>query len=257
MSQQTLMQLREMRLNGFIDALRHQQESTHYNGLSFDERLSFLVNQEYLDRQNRKLKRSLDKAQLKQNATIEDVDFETPRKLNRAAFLELAAGTWVSQKHNLLIIGPTGIGKSFLSCALADKVCRMGFQSRYYRTNTFLSELLLAKADGSYPKLTRQLSKTHLLVMDEWLRDPLTTVQAREILDILDDRYRKASTLFCSQVPVKEWHARIEDSSIADAILDRIVHDSLRLELDGNSMRKKTSAISNNKASLRSDNLEK
>ena len=242
-----------MRLTGFIDALQQQQESTQYHALSFDERLSFLVDREYLDRQNRKLKRSLDKAQLKQNATVEDVDFETPRKLNRASFLELAAGTWVSQKHNLLVVGPTGIGKSFLACALADKACKMGFQSRYYRTNTLLSELLLAKADGSYPRLTQQLGKTHLLVMDEWLRDPLTTVQAREVLDILDDRYRKASTLFCSQVPVKEWHSRIEDPSIADAILDRIVHDSLRLELDGNSMRKKTSAISRTKASLRSE----
>ena len=252
MSQQTMEQLKQMRLMGFVEALREQQESAQHQQLSFDERFAFIVDKEYLNRQTRRLKRAIKKAQLKQIATIEDVDFNTSRKLKRAAFMELAGGGWISKCHNLVIVGPTGIGKSFLACALADKACKLGFQARYYRTNAFLSELLLAKADGSYPKLVAQLAKTHLLVIDEWLRDALNHSQAREMLDILDDRYRKASTLFCSQLPVKDWHARIEDPTIADAILDRVVHDSLRIELDGQSMRKTTSQIVK-QASLRSD----
>lgn len=247
MHQQTLEQLREMRLRGFIDALQEQQESSHYHTLSFEERLAFIVDKEYLNRKTRRLKRVIKTAQLKQQATVEDVDFETPRKLQRSLFMELASGGWVRKRHNLIVTGPTGIGKSFLACALADNACKQGFQARYYRTNAFISELLLAKADGSYPKLATQLAKTHVLVIDEWLRDPLNHSQARELLDVLDDRYRKASTIFCSQLFVKNWHSRIEDPTIADAILDRIVHDSFRIELDGKSMRETTSTIGHGK----------
>lgn len=243
MIQQTVEKLKDMRLSGFVEALREQQESVQYQKLSFDERFGLIVDKEYLVRKNRKLKRSITNARLKQQATIEDVDFDTPRKLKRAEFLELAGGTWISNKHNLVIVGPTGIGKSFLACSMADKACKLGFQVRYYRANAFISELLMAKADGSYAKLVAQLIKTHLLVIDEWLRDSLNHSQAREFLDILDDRYRKASTIFCSQLPIKDWHDRIEDPTIADAMLDRIVHDSHRIELDGPSMRKKTSPI--------------
>lgn len=248
--QQTIEKLKQMRLTGFVEAVCEQQESTQYQKLTFDERFAFIVDKEYLNRKTRKLKRNITRAQLKQQATIEDVDFDTPRKLKRAQVLELAGGNWITERHNLVIIGPTGIGKSFLACALADKACKLGFQARYYRANAFLSELLLAKADGSYPKLVTQLAKTQLLVIDEWLRDMLNHSQAREMLDILDDRYRKASTIFCSQMPVKDWHARIEDPTIADAMLDRIVHDSHRIQLDGQSMRKKTSRIITDNSSL-------
>lgn len=253
MNHQTVEKLRDMRLTGFIDALREQQESMHYQKLDFDERFGLIVDKEHLIRKNRKLKRSITKAKLKQQATIEEIDFDTPRKLKRAEFLELAAGSWLENRHNLVLIGPTGIGKSFLACSLADRACKLGFEARYYRTNAFISELLLAKADGSYPKLVAQLAKVDLLIIDEWLRDTLNQSQAREMLDILDDRYRKASTIFCSQLPVREWHARIEEPTIADAMLDRIVHDSHRIELDGQSMRKKTSLISEGNTSLRSD----
>jgi DNA replication protein DnaC len=253
MIEQTVEKLKEMRLTGFVEALREQHETTQYQNLAFDERFAFIVDKEYFNRQTRKLNRAIKRAQLKQQATIEDVDFEAPRKLKRAQFLELATSNWIRKHHNLIIVGPTGIGKSFLACALADQACKSALQARYYRTNAFLSELLLAKADGSYPKLVMQLAKTHLLIIDEWLREPLSHSQAREILDILDDRYRKASTIFCSQLAVKDWYARIEDPTMADAILDRIVHDSLRLELDGKSMREKTSEIVNPGSSLRSD----
>lgn len=258
MIQQTVDKLREMRLTGFVEAFKEQQESTQYQKLAFDERFGFIVEKEYLNRKTKRLKRAITKAQLKQLATVEDVDFETPRKLKRAEFLELAACNWISERHNLIILGPTGIGKSYIACALAEKACKLGFQAKYYRTNELLSELLLAKADGSYSKLVAQMAKTHLLIIDEWLRDTLNHSQAREMLDILDDRYRKASTIFCSQLPVQDWHARVEDPTIADAMLDRIVHDSHRLELDGQSMRKKTSVISQQEmASLRSDKIKK
>lgn len=253
MIQQTVEKLRNMRLTGFIHALKEQQESTQYQKLDFDERFGLIVDKEYLIRQNRRLKRAITNARLKQQATVEDIDFETPRKLKRSEFLELASGGWISHCHNLVIVGPTGIGKSFLACSLADKACKLGFQARYYRVNDLLSELLLARADGSYPKLAAQFANTQLLIIDEWLRDSLNHAQARELLDILDDRYRKASTLFCSQLPIADWHQRFEDPTIADAILDRIVHDSLRIELDGPSMRKTTSQISKHKTSLRSD----
>ena len=254
--QQAIEKLREMRLRGFIDAVREQLESSQYQQLSFDERFSMIVEREYLDRKTRRMKRAITRAQLKQQATVDDIDFETPRKLKRKQFLELSTGNWIRSKHNLVIVGPTGIGKSYLACALADRACKLGYQARYFRTNTFLSEVMLAKADGSYPKFVAQMAKTELLVIDEWLRDMLDHVQAREMLDVLDDRYRKGSTIFCSQLPVSEWHARIDDPTIADAILDRIVHDSMRIELDGQSMRKKTSTIASDKASLRSDQIK-
>ena len=253
MNEQTVEKLREMRMSGFIQAIREQQENPQYHQLSFDERFGQLVETEYLNRKTSKLKRSLRRAKLKQQATVEDIDFETPRKLKRAQFLELAAGNWIKERHNLVILGPTGIGKSFLACALADKACKLGYLARYYRMNAFSSEILFSKADGSYPKLIAQLAKTQLIVIDEWLREPLGAAQAREILDVLDDRYRKASTIFCSQIPVKDWHQRIEDPTIADAILDRIIHDSHRIELCGQSMRKTTSKIRSLNASLRSE----
>ena len=137
MIQQTVEKLKDMRLSGFIDALREQQESSQYQKLSFDERFGLIVDKEYLLRKNRRLKRSITKARLKQQATIEDIDFDTPRKLKRTEFLELAGGNWISKKHNLVIVGPTGIGKSFLACSLADKACKLGFQARYYRARRY------------------------------------------------------------------------------------------------------------------------
>jgi len=254
MNQQIISKLREMRLGGFIAGVEEQEESTQYQQLAFEERFGMIVEKEYLNRKSKRLKRTISKAKLKQQATIDEIDFKANRGLKRTEFLEFAGCGWISNRHNLIINGPTGVGKSFIACALAEQACRLGFQAKYYRANSFLSELLLAKADGSYPKLVKQLAKTPLLIIDEWLRDPLNQAQARELLDILDDRYRKASTIFCSQLPVKDWHSKIEEPTIADAILDRVVHDSLRIELHGQSMRKKTSQILlDSDSSLRSD----
>lgn len=246
MIEQTMQHLRDMRLSGFIEALREQHESTQYSGLAFDERLSLLVDREYMRRKNNRVKASVRQAKLKQMASVDQIDFETSRKLDKAKILELANGKWIHEKQNIIITGPTGAGKTFVASALADKACRMGSQAQYYRTHELASEVYLAKADGSYPSLISKMAKTKVLIFDEWLRDPLTPNNARLILDILDERYQNNSNIFCSQIPVEQWFDLIQDPTIADAILDRIIHNSHRINIGGESMRKKT-------ASLRSD----
>ena len=248
MIEQTVQQLRNMKLNGFIEAFKEQKESTQYGDLAFDERFSLLVDREYLRRKNNRIKTAIKHARLKQAASLDRIDFEANRKLNKAKILEFAGCGWISEKQNIIISGPTGAGKTFIACALADRACKLGFQARYYRTHEFATELQLAKADGSYPRLVAKLAKTKVLIFDEWLRDTLNPNNSRLILDILDERYQNNSNIFCSQVPVEQWFEYIQDPTIADAILDRILHNSHRINIDGESMRKKN-------ASLRSDNF--
>lgn len=243
MLQQTIEKLSLLRLTGFIEALQDQKQSSKYLELSFEERLAFLVDKEFLRREDSRLARLLKEAQLKQSATIEDVDFKTPRGLHAATFMELAQCTWIRNKHNLIITGLTGMGKSFLACALANKACHLQFRARYYKCADLVRELLLARATGTYHKLALALSRLNLLIIDEWLRDPLPQEHAREILDLLDNRFRQASTILISQLSVSDWHQHISDPTLADAILDRIVHDSHRLPLTGKSMRDLTSSL--------------
>lgn len=242
--QQTIEQLKDLKLFGLLEAWQEQQSLTTYHDLSFDERLSLLVEREYLRRHHQRLQRRLAVARLPIHASLELVDFAVPRGLRKVQFLELAQGQWVHNRLSLILLGPTGVGKSFLACVLADHLCRQGHSVRYIKTADLLLELRLARADGSYPKLRKQFALYTVLVLDEWLRDPLSLVDAREILDLLDERFRKTSCLFVTQVPVSQWHPQIQDPTLADAILDRIVHDSLRLSLKGESMRKLTSQLS-------------
>ena len=235
---QIMEQMRGLKLGGCITALQEQLSNSSYQDLPFDQRLAMLLEREQLRRQNLRLAKRLKAAQLKQNAIVEQVDFHTPRQLSKAQFLELANCGWVQSSHNLFITGPTGVGKSYLACALADKACRQGFSVLYQRAADLYAQLLLARASGTYPDLALKLAKTKLLLIDEWLRDPLSEVQAREVLDLLDDRYGQAATAFISQVPVSDWHANIAAPTIADALLDRIVHNAIRIELRGESMRK-------------------
>lgn len=243
MINQAIQKLQELKLNGFIQALKEQQESTKYQELSFEDRFSFLVDKEYNRRQNMRLQRRLYEAKLKQAGTVENIDFVTNRKLDKKTFLELAGCTWIDNKHNLFITGPTGIGKSFLACALADKACRLGLKAHYIKAAELITQLLIGRADGSYPRLAQKLARTNLLIIDEWLLDPMPQNHAREILDLLDDRFRKASTIFISQLPASDWHQNIQDPTLADAILDRIIHDAFRVELAGESMRKLTTKV--------------
>jgi DNA replication protein DnaC len=253
MIENTIEKLKAMRFSGFARALREQLESPQYHGLSFEERMSFLVDREFLDRENRTHARILREARLPQQATIEQIDFDARRDLKRSQLMDLAQCTWVVNNHNLVITGPTGVGKSFIASALADKACRLKMTARYFKTTALARELLLAQADGSYPKLVAKLARTHLLILEEWLRDPLSQEHAREILDLLDDRFRKRSTIFVSQLPVADWHQHILDPTLADAILDRIVHDAHRISLSGESMRKRTTTLQNHPSSERED----
>ena len=244
MIEQTIERLKHMRLGGIARALQEQLESTQYSDLSFEERITFIVEKEFHLREDRMLARNLKEAALKQPASIENIDFDAKRNIKRAQIMELAQCTWIQKKHNLIITGPTGVGKSFIACALAEKACRIKLKAKYIKATELARALLLAHADGTYPKLRKRLAAFHLLVIDEWLRDPLSQEQAREILDLIDDRFRRSSTIFASQLPVPDWHKAITDPTLADALLDRVIHDAHRITLSGESIRKRTADIS-------------
>lgn len=243
MNPSTIEQLKALRLVGMLEAWSEQQTSSTYHDLSFDERLALVVEREHLRRAQQRLQRRIKQAQLTTTASLNDIDFNVARGLSKSKFLELAQGQWLHQHLQLVMVGPTGVGKTFLASVLADSFCQQGHSVRYFRTADLLLELKLAKADGSFPKWKRQLATFNLLILDDWLRDPLSQEQARNLLDLLDERYRKAACLFATQLPITQWHQQIQDPTLADAMLDRIVHDALRLSLKGESMRKLTSSI--------------
>ncbi|MEB3211434.1 MAG: IS21-like element helper ATPase IstB [Leptolyngbyaceae bacterium] len=241
--QQTLERLKDLKLTGFLEAWQEQQRQPTYQDLSFEERFALLVEREHLKRHQQRLNRRLKNAQLFIGASLAEVDFEVSRGLKKSQFLEWAQGHWLTDHLNLIMVGPTGTGKTFLSCVLADHLCKQGHSVRYFKTAELISELKLAKADGSFPKFRKRLATFDIVILDEWLRDPMPPADAREMLDFLDGRYRQRSCVFATQFPVNQWHQQIQEPTLADAILDRIVHDSLRLTLKGESMRKLTSTI--------------
>lgn len=234
----TLEKLAHLRLTGMCDALRQQQQMPEYQTLSFEERLGLLVDQETLVRQNRQMATRLKKAGLRQEAAVEDIDFRHPRQLDRSVILSLASCHWIANRRNCLITGPTGVGKTYLACALAHKSCREGFSARYVRVSRLVGELAVARRDGSYLDQLRALSQVDLLVLDDWGVTPLSDEGRRDLLEILDDRYDRKSTLVTSQIPVERWHEYLADPTLADAILDRLVHNAHRLALSGESMRR-------------------
>ncbi len=238
LTQPLLDKLTRLRLGALRIALEEQLQSTQYADLPFEDRLGLLIDRECTQRDNNRLKRRLKTAKLPLPATIEDLNISASRGLDRRVILHLAQGEWIRQHLNILVLGPTGVGKTFLSCALAHSACRYNFTVRYYRTSRLLHQLSLAHADGSYPHLLDTLARTQLLIFDDWLRDPLTRSQAQDLLEILDDRYGRSSTLVATQVPVADWHGRFQDPTIGDAILDRLVHNAYRLELQGESRRR-------------------
>jgi len=238
LTQPLLDKLSRLRLGALRVALEEQLQSTQYADLPFEDRLGLLVDRECTQRDNNRLKRRLQTAKLPAPATIEDLNMSASRGLDRRLILHLAQGEWIRQHLNILVLGPTGVGKTFLSCALAHSACRYDFTVRYYRTSRLLHQLSLAHADGSYPNLLETFARTQLLVFDDWLRDPLTRSQSQDLLEILDDRYGRSSTLVATQVPVADWHARFPDPTIGDAILDRLIHNAYRLRLEGESRRK-------------------
>ena len=230
--------LLELRLTAFRDGLREQSANPHYTDLSFEERLLLLVELECTRRSGSRIQRRLKLAEFPLPATMEDLDFSPERGLDRRQILELAQGTWIAQALNILILGATGTGKSFLASALGVAACRLGYSVRYVRTSRFLHALAHARQDGSYLHFLRSLNKMEVLILDDWMRDPIPLAAAQDLLEVFDDRFGKTATVIVSQVPVADWHTRFPDPTLADAILDRTIHNAYRLALLGDSQRK-------------------
>ncbi len=240
----TIDKLHELRLLGMAKALKEQNQALDtYEQLTFEDRLALLVDREATERDNNKLRLRLKQAKLRLNATIEDIDFQHPRGLDKSLILTLAGCRWIYEHLNVIVTGPTGAGKSYLACALAHKACREGFRTLYLRAPRLFDDLVLAKADGRYRKILAAYARLDLLVIDDWGLAPLTEEQSRDILEVLEERNELRSTLIASQLPIEKWHKTIGNPTVGDAILDRLVHNSHKIALKGDSMRKKRKTV--------------
>lgn len=237
----TLMsQLRDLRLSAMAHALETQCSQPHtYAELGFEERLGLLIEQELTEREQRKQHRLKSRAQLKLPARFQDIDYGSARGLTKSQMASLQTGQWITHHHNLLLTGPTGSGKSFLACALGDLACQRGYTVRYYRTSRLLEALTLAHGDGSFTKLLRQLKTVQVLILDDFGLDAITPTQRHDLLEVMDDRHGFNSTVVASQLPIAQWHATLGDATLADAILDRLIHNAHRITLRGESLRKR------------------
>ncbi len=237
----TLESLKALRLFGMLHALEEQQQTAEWNALSFEERLGMLIDRERIEQENRSMTARLRRARLAKQASIEDVDLRAGRGLDRAAFLSLAQCVWIGQHHNVLITGPTGVGKSWLACAFGHRACREGYSVLYHRLSRLFTELSTARGEGRYLRLLKTLSQVELLIIDDWGLAPLTGDQLRDLLEILEDRHGRKSTLSTSQLPVEHWHEWLGEATLADAIMDRLVHNAHKITLKGDSLRKNLS----------------
>jgi len=244
----TLDKIERLRLAGMAKALSEQMQNNEIGSLTFEERLGLLIDRELTERENRRLTTRLRIARLRHQASIEDLDFRGTRGMDKSLVMSLSANQWIKDHQNLLITGPTGVGKSYLACALGHKACRDGYMVLYQRLPRILHDLTIARHDGRYKKLMAALLRTDLLVLDDFGIVPVTQEGLRDLLEILEDRYDRRSTLVTSQVPVKRWHEALADPTMADAILDRLVHNAHKIELKGESMRK-IRAVDKHKAS--------
>ena len=239
----TLDKLQRLKFTGMAAALAEQMQMPDVEELAFEERLGLLVDRETTERENRRLTSRLRRAKLKHNAALEDIDYRHPRGLDKSLIRSLATCQWVKEHLNILLTGPTGVGKTWLACALAQKACREGHTALYLRLPRLLQDMVIAKGDGRYPKLLAALAKTDVLVLDDWGLAKLTAEQRRDLLEILEDRHSSRSTLATSQLPTEKWHDSIGDPTLADAILDRLVHNAYKINLTGGSMRKRKATL--------------
>lgn len=238
MRELTLDQLSELRLEGMKRALEQQLATPRIVDLSFDERFELLVDAESSHRTERRLAARIKKAGLRQGARIEEIDHRTARGLDRSLLESLAACRWLKESRNAILTGPTGVGKTYLACALALRACQEGFSTRFFRAPRLLHDLEIGRADGTYRNKLASIARIDLLILDDWLIAPLSDVHRRDLLEILDDRYDRRSTMICAQLTLEHWHEAIGDPTLADAILDRLVHNAYRLEIKGESLRK-------------------
>ena len=237
--QQTIGRLHEMKLTGMAQALEEQRGLPDIQDLSFEDRFALLLERESTARADRRLKRLLQLARLRLQASVEDVDFRVKRGLDKSVFLRLAACDWIRQNQVLLIVGATGTGKTYLSCALGLAACRQGLKVRYMRLPRLFNDFVIARADGSYGKLLASLSRIDLLILDDWGLAPMADRERRDLLEIVEDRYGRRATLVASQLPVEHWHELVGDPTFGDAIMDRLLHQAHRILLKGRSMRNK------------------
>jgi DNA replication protein DnaC len=239
----TLEKLHALGLSGMARALADQLAQPAHQGLSFEERLGLLVDREAQDRDNRRLARHLAAAKLRTTACVEDLDFRHPRGLERSQVLGLATAQWVGARQNLLIVGPTGAGKTFIACALAQAAIRRGHTALYLRAPRLLSDLALARADGRLPRLLASWARVDVLLVDDFVLRPLLPEQTADLLEVIEDRVQRRSTILTSQLPVALWHAALGEPTLADALLDRLVHNAHRIELRGESLRRARDAL--------------
>jgi len=239
LTQPTLEQLNELRLHALAQAWKAQHEDPSTDDLSFDDRLALLVEAEWMDRQNKRLSRLLREAKLRiAGACLEDIEYAKERKLDRALIRQLATGRWIEAHHNVVITGATGVGKTYVACALAQQACRRGYRVLYRRMPRLFDELTLARADGTYAKLLARFARTDVLVLDDWGLAPVQDVERRDLLEIMEDRHGLRATIWTSQIPVAKWHDHLGDPTVADAICDRLLHNAHRIVLQGPSRRK-------------------
>jgi DNA replication protein DnaC len=249
LNEQTIEKLYHMKLNGMAEAFKEQLLQPDLTELSFEERFAFLVERHWTWKEDRRMKRLLHQAKLKINACIEDIDYRAPRGLQKSTILQLASCDWIRNAHNVILTGPTGAGKTYLACALANRACRMGLSAFYIRIPKLFQDLAIARADGSYSKIMKKLLRAKVLILDDLGLSPMSAQERRDLLEVVEDRHSLTSTIVAAQLPIEHWHENIRDPTIADAVLDRLVHNAYKIKLKGESMRKLRSTLTKKKDS--------
>lgn len=247
--QETVEKLYAMKLNGIADAFKEQLLQPDMYDLPFEERFTLLVDRQWTWKEDRRMKRLLRNAKLKINGCIEDIDYKTPRGIDKSVVLRLANCDWIKSAQNIIITGPTGVGKTYLACAIANRACRMGYSAFYIRVPRLFQELAMARGDGSYPKTMKKLLKANVLIIDDFGLAPMSATERRDLLEVVEDRHGLASTIVATQLPITNWHENILDPTIADSILDRLIHNAHKINLKGESMRKLRSSLTKEKNS--------